>query len=128
MKMGKKIIIGNPWISIVLDEMPRKSEIADALRSGYPIPDNHQDVIHELLAGLLDGSVKLPRGKKTFPGEREFLKYKQNILASRVFRLKRLYERRGIKDAYGLAKGAVSAKYEISEDTLDTYCYPRKSP
>jgi hypothetical protein len=122
----------NPWYSVISAirkyGAPHKREIIKALRSGATIPPECERDIHELLAGLIEGSKKLPRGKRP---ESFITKHLQNgyeqLLAKRVFRLKAYYGRRGIVDAYGEARAKVGRKYGIPENTLDAYCYPRNT-
>ena len=100
---------------------PDIKELALALRGGRPPPS----VIRIYLADLLEGKRKRKRGRKRADPSKGFLK--KRSLADRVFRWKRVLENRyGKTNAYRVALEKVSVERNLSENTLDKYCYPRK--
>jgi hypothetical protein len=120
------------WYSIVWairrGRYPRKTALAALLRN-ETIPADCQDTVQTFLAGLIDGTVKLPRGKRSTPMRRRLELAYRKALADRVFRLKQFYQYRGgwvAKDAYQAALEMVAKKYNITPSALDNYCYPRK--
>ena len=115
----------DPWPDIIWiikhHGCPRKSELAAALRSGYPIPP--YSGIQTLVADLIEGNANFPPGRRKSVHMEKYLE----IAAQRVHRLARFKKHRGKKNAYPEARAAVATEYEIPVSTLDAYIYPRKS-
>ena len=104
---------------------PDLAELAKTLRGKQPVPPQ----VRSYLGDLIEGKRKRKRGRKALaPSERAIKQIREFSLAERVRRWKRVFEKRYCKpNAYREALEKVEEETGISENTLDKYCYPRKS-
>ncbi len=115
---------------------PPAALLAAAIRTRRPIPADMCDYV----AGRLDGSITLPRGKPTFDLSKGIFRWlRRVVLADRVWRWQRVFSHpryaREYRRKHGRlppqesacekAKACVSRERNIPTETLDKYAYPR---